>query len=125
MNRCWFKILPDVHPTFRATAEKDFNIVQGFLRLFEAAVFFDSSVKANDDGRKITKTVATIYKQSNRHFDVDYVAANREFVLDNLTNLINIDKSVAFVESIKRLPGECRIVSYLRILFVPNNDVLS
>ena len=49
------------------------------------------------------KTIQEVHRLTNGYFDLNFVAENKTFILDNLDTLLNLKKSEIFENSIWRL----------------------
>jgi hypothetical protein len=109
----WFKIIPPPAHGYETFSNNAFNLSNKFLKFHEilfysknpAFVRYDDS--ENEGLYLCDYTIQDIYKESKGSFDIDFIWQNRQFVIDNIDNVIHPQKAKAFFTSIRNLTSKC------------------
>lgn len=104
INNVWYKLEYPYDPEYKEIANKALMNCNQFLAVYDALNHKEVCSFVGKSGKLQCKhTIGTVHSMSNGSFDMQFVAANKDFVLKHLYATIDFDKSAPFVKSVQTL----------------------
>lgn len=104
INHVWYKLEYPYDPEYREIANQAVMNCNQFLAVYDAINAKGVSTFVGRTGKLQCKhSIATLHDLSNGSFDLNFVAAKKDFVLKHLSSSVDFDKSVPFVKSVQSL----------------------
>eukprot|EP00981_Chlorochromonas_danica_P012223 scaffold4675_cov179-Ochromonas_danica.AAC.1 len=100
-SSAWYKLAAPALEVFKAIADEDFRVADEILKLYDALTRYDEDVTQEDNKtgliytnlslEEIAKKIPTNHR--SRCFDIKCIRENIQFVIDNLDNIVDFNKS--------------------------------
>lgn len=104
----WYKVTAPPAREYEAMAEKSLKQCKKFLEFHDTLKYHESPKFLGDQDEEggffCDYAINDIYKLSNAAFDIDFICENKDFVRDNVFNVVSKD-SKRFYGSLRNLTG--------------------
>eukprot|EP01034_Spumella_vulgaris_P021778 gene21778-27843_t len=109
----WYKLLQPHHVSYAVQAESALSRCRQFLLLYDALVYQDNTMSTYVDATgkmSCTKTIQMVHRDSSPSFDLDFVRANKAYILQHLAATFDSKRSAVLLKSISDLSVSTSVV---------------
>jgi hypothetical protein len=122
IHQVWFKIIDPPSTGYEKLGTMAISHTTKFLQFHDTLKYYQSADRKDssaadsppvgfcyfdDEGSYVCESsIKELYLKSNKNFDIKFVAENKEFIKDNLSNVINFALSRKFYFSLRTLDGQ-------------------